>query len=458
VSHGRAQTKVTKLGPWWRLEDTVGPAPAGLHVPSTQESTSGVAFWALLTFTFILMTAPQTYFPILISLRVGLITAAVAIVAHLADRFSRGLPPVQLTAEVRPVLWLLVWSILSIPFSFWPGGSLGFLFDPYMKALAVFWLLAACIDNPRRLTTTVWAISLMSLYIGIVAIQQYRAGEFLATSGVTRIEGYNAPLTMNPNDTALTLNLIFPLTIGLLVAETRPLHRLVLSVAVVIDIAGVIATFSRGGFLALTTIYLFYQWKSVRRSRYGWIIIAVVLVLIALPFLPTGYLERIGTIGDFNADVTGSAETRWSDMFSASTFVARSPLVGAGIGMDALALNQERGELWINVHNAYLQLAVDLGIPGLVWFLLLFVRCVRAAREAQVRSTTNALTSVKGISEGLEVSLLGFAVSAFFHPVAFNFYFYYFAGLAIAARNVARGTRVPSSKAYGPEAGTCKRI
>src|SRR5205814_8731157 len=111
--------------------------------------------------------------------------------------------------------------------------------------------------------------------------------------------------------------------------------------------------------------------------------------------------------------------------------------VGAGIGMDALALNQERGELWINVHNAYLQVAVDLGIPGLAWFLLLFVRCVRAAREAQVRSTTSA---VKGISEGLEVSLLGFAVSAFFHPVAFNFYFYYFAGLAIAARNVAQGT------------------
>jgi len=34
------------------------------------------------------------------------------------------------------------------------------------------------------------------------------------------------------------------------------------------------------------------------------------------------------------------------------------------------------------------------------------------------------------------VSLIAFAVSAFFYPVAYRFDFYYIAGLAVAAKNI----------------------
>jgi len=38
--------------------------------------------------------------------------------------------------------------------------------------------------------------------------------------------------------------------------------------------------------------------------------------------------------------------------------------------------------------------------------------------------------------EALEISLLVFALSGPFYPVAYNFYFYYMAGLALAARSI----------------------
>jgi len=38
------------------------------------------------------------------------------------------------------------------------------------------------------------------------------------------------------------------------------------------------------------------------------------------------------------------------------------------------------------------------------------------------------------LAEGIQVSLAVFAVAALFHPVAYHFYFYYMAGLALAAR------------------------
>ena len=40
------------------------------------------------------------------------------------------------------------------------------------------------------------------------------------------------------------------------------------------------------------------------------------------------------------------------------------------------------------------------------------------------------------LSEAVQVSLIAFAVSGFFYPVAYHFYFYYMGGLALAARSV----------------------
>ena len=48
------------------------------------------------------------------------------------------------------------------------------------------------------------------------------------------------------------------------------------------------------------------------------------------------------------------------------------------------------------------------------------------------------------LATGIQTSLLAFAVSAFFSPVAYHFHFYYFAGLAVAVKAVdAAAARAP---------------
>lgn len=114
--------------------------------------------------------------------------------------------------------------------------------------------------------------------------------------------------------------------------------------------------------------------------------------------------------------------------------VFENPIVGAGLGMNLLALNGERGATWRAVHNAYLEYAVDLGLPGLILFLLLFVRCLRNTTLVQRRcGWTPAARELFSLAEGLQISLIAFAVAAPFHPVAYHFYFYYIAGLAVAS-------------------------
>jgi hypothetical protein len=293
----------------------------------------------------------------------------------------------------------------------------------------------------RRLYQVAWGLSLMAAPVAATAVAHFGAGDFLPTAprlAVTRIVGYDAPLTGNPNDLALTLNLILPLSVALLLATRRPPLRAVLLGLVGLEVVAVVLTFSRGGFLTLATILLVYLWKIRRRPERGWAWAALLVMLVAcIPLLPSRYLDRISTITSVEADRTGSAELRWTDTVSAVKLVLANPIVGAGVGMNVLALVETRSDnRWTAVHNVYLEYAVELGLPGLALFLLLLARCFGSVRFVQRHSTVPALRELFHLAEGLQIALIAFTVAAFFHPVAYHLYFYYFAALALAVKSV----------------------
>lgn len=397
-------------------------------------------FWALVAFTFILLLAPQTFFPALAPLRLARLTGLIAISAYLWDRLIHRRPLMRFTPEMWVVACLVGWAVLTVPLAYWPGGSAQVLVDLYFKALVVFWLLSNTVNTLTKLRRVAWMLSLTAVPLAAAGVQRYLLGSFMGGNLVKRIVGYDAPLTENPNDLALMLNLILPLTIALFLLNRRPVVRPALGLAIFLNVITVILTFSRAGFLTLTTIFVMYLWKhrrqAERRGALAWLLLA--LLVLSIPFIPSGYVDRVRTITDIDSDPTGSAQSRWNDMVTAVRFVLRNPIVGAGAGVEALALNEERGPLWREVHNVYLQYAVGLGIPGLALFLSLLVGCVKSAQLAQSRSAgMPALRELFYLAEGIEVSLLAFAVAALFYPVAYHFYFYYFAGLAIALRMVA---------------------
>jgi O-antigen ligase len=153
---------------------------------------------------------------------------------------------------------------------------------------------------------------------------------------------------------------------------------------------------------------------------------------LALPFMPAGYTDRLLTLSAIDADPTGSAQARWGGTVAALEHAAEHPILGAGLGMNILVLNESVGTTWRAVHNTYLEYAVDLGLPGLALFVLLLGSCWRSAR-----ATRRIAGPVLGqLAEGIEISLVGFTVAAFFHPAAYEFYLYYIAGLAVATKTV----------------------
>jgi O-antigen ligase len=161
------------------------------------------------------------------------------------------------------------------------------------------------------------------------------------------------------------------------------------------------------------------------------------LAILSLPLVPESYVDRLATVTDIESDPTNSSQARWRDMVAAAHFVTEHPIIGAGIGMDVLALNEVRGSWWKQVHNVYLEYAVDLGLPGAVLFLMLLYSVFRAVNSSLRRlAHKDELRALFFLAEALQVSLIAFAVASFFHPVAYHFYFYYIAGLALAVRSI----------------------
>jgi O-antigen ligase len=247
-----------------------------------------------------------------------------------------------------------------------------------------------------------------------------------------RIVGYDAGLTRNPNDLALMINLIIPISLALLLSSSEALMRIALTVAICVQIVAVILTFSRAGFLTLATTLGIFGFRLLFRPSRGLVFAALFAVIFAVPFAPSGYTDRLLTLSAIGADPTGSAQARWEGTLAAVEHAVEHPILGAGLGMNILVLNESVGATWRAVHNTYLEYAVDLGLPGLILFVMLLWACLRGTRGVRKRVGGE----VGQLAEGIEISLLGFAVAAFFHPAAYEFYFFYIAGLAVAVKVV----------------------
>lgn len=422
---------------WWR------PARRTASIAASNVG-SRVAFLALAAFTAILVLSPQAWFPVLKTFRIAFLAAGTAILAHLLDRAvgRRSLDPLH--PEMAIALALVAWAVFTIPLSLWPGGSVEELTEHFLKAVVFGWLIGALVTTRDRLRQFTWLLVVCAVPLAATGLANYRSGVFLQTPThvVQRIAGYTdegSGLAANPNDLALMLNLLIPIAAMLAATARQILLRLAAAAALCLSMATVIVTFSRAGFLALTTTLLLLLVATARRQPLVAFGAVLAIAVTVPPLLPDGYLSRLNTITNVSSDPTGSAQGRLGDLTASAEIVAQHPVTGVGLGQNILALNQVRGSTWRAVHNVYLQYAVDLGLPGLLLFLWLFVAVFRTARRVRRHAArAPALREVSLMAEGIQISLVAFAVSAFFHPIAYQFYFFCVAGLALAVKNVLR--------------------
>ena len=409
----------------------------------------------LLAFTAVMLLRPQDTFQALTSVHVAEICAIIGIGPMLLHRFVRRLPVFRVTPETTGLALFGAIIVATAPFSIWPGGAIGVFTDSYLKMLVVFVLMMNTLTTPKRLDQITWLILLCIGYVAARGVFDYARGVNLVEGG--RLSGATAGIFGNPND--LAMNMVTFLPVGVvyaLAARNATWRRGVAAFIVVLMLATIVFTKSRGGIigLAVMLLVLLVLGNKVRR---GFTAMTLGAIVLAMPFVPSSYWSRMNTIFDERADrmsYTGSRESRLNVMREGYEAFVEQPFTGVGAGQFKNYNPHGRKEKWRETHNALLQAASETGIFGLLAFSFLIVRAAMAGMATRrmlkhrrrsrgpdpldVAFSEDEYRSLYAHSVAMTAGLAGWFACAMFASVAYSWTFYYLLALTVAARELTR--------------------
>ena len=223
----------------------------------------------------------------------------------------------------------------------------------------------------------------------------------------------------NPNDLAALCALAFGVALSLALSRgTQKIVRIGCGAAATIIFVVIMMTQSRGTFIGL--LFCMAPVLLLRMAKRGRIVLYVLIAAAGLfLILPAGVWERFGGIRQLTstatiamADREGSAEERWKIQKVAWRIFADHPIAGVGLGAYRNANNMYAPELGRrDTHNTYLNLAAELGLPGLLLWLTYFLSVLVYASRVR-RSQGSGTLSFQQV--WIERALLCLLVAAAF--------------------------------------------
>jgi O-antigen ligase len=376
----------------------------------------GAAFFWLSAFYVVYCARPEDWIPGLAYLPLAKITGIFALLALLSSigrtrRKFRDLP-----RESNYLLALVGVLFLSASLSpVWKGGALRNTMD-FAKVWIAWILTFLLVTDFARLRRVVYIQTASVAVISIVSIVLAR--------GQTRLEGVLGGIYSNPNDLALAIVLSLPFALAFLLTATKMIVRLCWTGTILVMAFALFRTASRAGFIALVisgTVCLWYF--GVKGRRFYLIVASGLTVTVLLIFAGGPLLDRMAATGGHvtnqeEAKAYGSYEERRYLMQKALEGIARYPILG--VGVDNF---KTYSDIWKDVHVAYLQIAVEGGIPSLVLYLLFFSSAFSNLRKLRRRRDLNVQVTL--FVGALHSSMMGFVVGALFAPVAYQFFPYF---------------------------------
>jgi O-antigen ligase len=401
------------------------------HLHTGSGAAYGLAFGSLWLFTLLLYMRPNDLFPAIGSFPIVKIVALIAPIAYIFEQSRLGKPLINWMLEVKMVFLLISLAILFIPAAPFPQSSIDTITDTFIKTVIVFVLIIQVVNTRERLLSLLKLVVICGAVLGFFAIKSFATGQF--TLGGTRIEGLVGGMFGNPNDLATALSILVPLAITLAIIQ-KGVSSLFYFACAVCMAAGVLATFSRTGFLGLLLTTPLMLWKFGRGKRVRTMSIAAIGFAIFIAAAPGGYGSRVATIFSPDDDQTGSAQRRKELMLHTLQIAMRRPIVGVGVGNIAFYTDDEHV-----AHNSYLEVAAELGVIGLIAYLILIFAPIRALRKIEnetVNPATRDLREFHYLSIGIQAAIMAYIVCSFFESIQYLWYIYYTAGYAVALRQI----------------------
>lgn len=382
-------------------------------------------FAALLTYVWFAMFRPQEWLwtNAMSDLRLSLVIALLLIVPSLLTGvFPNVTHPVSILS-----LTFVGTAVLAQFVTPWPELSWPWL-DSFLRLVLVV-LLSITILNTRR--RVLW---FMAVLAGSIGFHTAKAGLASTLGGGLRFSSGLGGAFVDNNGYALAAAMILPFLLCVFqnVDARRALERWTgwaFLAALPLTIFTVMATASRAGFLAVTTGVLMFL--GLQRRRLMPLIVVVLAVVTLMPFapMPEGYLDRLSTIRTYEEVDEESAVSRLHFWRVAIRMAASNPL---GVGLrnfdraydDYDFLGGEYGT-GRSVHSSHFQVLAELGYPGIVVWIALFMYAFVTALRIRAFGGTAGLSPDEArfyttTGNAFVVSMASFLVGGAFIALAVN--------------------------------------
>jgi putative inorganic carbon (hco3(-)) transporter len=288
----------------------------------------------------------------------------------------------------------------------------------YASFVALYMVLTQFVRDRPLQARVAWALSIASAVAGVIALQNFFAGGTLRAT---------LPYS-DPNDTAFVLATTLPLSFWLL--SRYPLMRPTVLVMIGLISSAILFSFSRGALVGLAAGAL---WQAATRRRHIPVLALGAIVGIGAALLLARTDPATVALGlEQKRNVAASnVASRFETWRGAINLTLENP-IGIGPGnfethyFEAIGRPPSSSETLV-VHNAYLDVAAELGVVGLVLFLaylgIVFTRLTQAARED---------LGPPGLADALRASLVVALVGAIFLSEQYYAPFWVIGGLATA--------------------------
>jgi putative inorganic carbon (HCO3(-)) transporter len=247
----------------------------------------------------------------------------------------------------------------------------------YVSYVGIYFVVTAFAGDSRTLERIVWVLSIACAVAGVLAIHN------LLTGFATRA----TPTYGDANDLAYILSTTLPLTLWLL-RRRGPRRLAVLGLIAVIGLADAL-TFSRGAAVGLGCAL---TWVLVtNRHQFRAALVPLTLVAIAVGVVGLTQQARLSTAFTVkSAAAAGNVTHRFDAWRSAVELIVAHPLIGVGPGnfQYFTAAVDDRPPTNADptvVHNTYLDVGAEIGLPALALLLAYVVTTFKRLRVAMRR-------------------------------------------------------------------------
>ncbi|KAB0668512.1 O-antigen ligase family protein [Oryzomonas sagensis] len=302
--------------------------------------------------------------PMLGSIRFEFIYASILIV--LSVLFT---PKLNWNCPLFPYIGLYFFIlVVSLPFSYDFDRSIDVFWDRIIKFACMAWFITCFVRSPRHLKFFLAAFLLACFKMGEEGFFGKITGSMMwENQGVMRLHG-PTPIYEHPNSFSGMALGTLPFIYALWPISNKYI-KITLLVLAIFSFNIIIYTGSRTGYVGFI-FFMFFIMFNLKRTKY--VLILIAFLSLSYLVVPLQYVERFNSIFTMKEKEGHSSEKRVEIMKDAIEIFYQHPF---GVGIQAFPkVRSQYFNRSQDTHNLYLEVATNLGIHGLIIFLLLIYK------------------------------------------------------------------------------------